>query len=189
MIMWYCLISTSLIFGVLLYLAICLICTKVNFDVLSMDDYRHIKLKHPYDYVGVDGWYDTTPEFVYKKYNKYRKNAKSITLLKRICLITLSVLLYLGLVFGFASLGAFCETEKLKKEVAEYEASKFTIEQSLKSDNLSGFERIELVKIATEKNDWLEKKQYEVKQWYRFYLKDDLVLSLEKINFETGGKQ
>ena len=97
-----------------------------------------------------------------------------------ICIIVIVLLIILGTGIG-GGIGAFMEKEDLKKDIASYQASKYTIEQSLNNEQLSGLERIELVKLANEKNQWLERTKYKVKQWYSFYLDKELVLSLEMI--------
>ena len=49
-----------------------------------------------------------------------------------------------------------------------YRAQKATIESSLQSDLLSGYERVALVQQATECNQELAERQYKASQWYGF---------------------
>lgn len=49
-----------------------------------------------------------------------------------------------------------------------YLAQKATIESSLQSDLLSGYERVALVQQATECNQELAERQYKASQWYGF---------------------
>lgn len=62
-----------------------------------------------------------------------------------------------------------------------YSASKATIEDSLQSDLLTGFERMALVQQAAEYNQELAKRQYRASRWYGFNESRD-ILSLEPIN-------
>ena len=80
-------------------------------------------------------------------------------------------------------IGCYIENQKLKVETEQYRAVKETIETSLQSDKLTGLERIELVKQASEQNAWLKGTQYKVQQWYNFYLSKD-ILEVEIINIK-----
>lgn len=69
----------------------------------------------------------------------------------------------------------------LKMQVEEFKTAKVVYEEALASDDLSGLERIEIVdKIVTE-NKWLAKTKYNVKQWYCWFLPDEIVDDLEEI--------
>lgn len=69
--------------------------------------------------------------------------------------------------------------------VANYEAQKTTIEQSLRSDYLTGFERLELVKQASELNGELAKKKEKYKLWHYVLYDKDLFDNIEPIDFIT----
>lgn len=74
----------------------------------------------------------------------------------------------------------------LKMQVEEFKTAKLVYEQALASDDLSGLERIEIVdKIVTE-NKWLAKTKYNVKQWYCWFLPDEIVDGLEEIEVSKG---
>lgn len=60
-------------------------------------------------------------------------------------------------------------------------AQKATIESSLQSDLLSGYERVALVQQAAEYNQELAERQYRVSQWYGFDESKD-VLDLKPID-------
>ena len=69
----------------------------------------------------------------------------------------------------------------LKMKVEEFKTAKLGYEEALASDELSGLERVEIVdKIVTE-NKWLAKTKYNVKQWYCWFLPDEIVDGLEEI--------
>lgn len=67
------------------------------------------------------------------------------------------------------------------KWAAGFEAQKATIETSLKSDLLTGFERAQLVQQAAEANNELAQKQYYASRWYGFD-SSDYVLTLEPVS-------
>ena len=69
--------------------------------------------------------------------------------------------------------------------VNSYAIKKATIEDSLKSETLTGFERAELVKQATEINAGLAEKKYEITKWYGFYLNKE-IQNLEYIDLNAG---
>ena len=69
--------------------------------------------------------------------------------------------------------------------VNSYAIKKATIEESLKSEALTGFERIELVKQAAEINADLAQKKYEITKWYGFYLNKEIE-NLEYIDLNVG---
>ena len=69
--------------------------------------------------------------------------------------------------------------------VNSYAIKKATIEESLKSETLTGFERIELVKQAAEINANLAQKKYEITKWYGFYLNKEIE-NLEYIDLNVG---
>lgn len=57
-------------------------------------------------------------------------------------------------------------TEEENIYVAQYVAQKQTIEQSLRNENLTGLERVELVQKATELNGELAKRKARYSKWY-----------------------
>ena len=75
--------------------------------------------------------------------------------------------------------------ENSNSYVNSYAIKKATIEESLKNEALTGFERIELVKQATEINSDLAEKKYEITKWYGFYLNKEIE-NLEYIDLNVG---
>ena len=79
----------------------------------------------------------------------------------------------------------YVEKEDSNSYVNSYTIKKTTIEDSLKSETLTGFERAELVKQATEINADLAQKKYEITKWYGFYLNKEIE-NLEYIDLNVG---
>ena len=162
----------------------------MNFDLYEMDrdEFRHKVIGEEYE----DGYYSrrwfNSPisKEAEKKYQQYLAKTKKKSKRRKVFFYLLPVIVFIIFLFGFSSLGAFLDRKNLNEEIAKYEASKYTIEMSLENTDLTGFERIELVKQASEKNEWLAQKKYDVQQWYRFYLDKDKVLSLEEIKLNKG---
>jgi high-affinity Fe2+/Pb2+ permease len=72
-------------------------------------------------------------------------------------------------------LGGYADKIDYKKYISEYNSKKYTIEQSLKNEDLKGLEKIELVKQATEINGELANKKVEYNTiWYFFIDKSEL---------------
>ena len=86
---------------------------------------------------------------------------------------------------GFS--GAVIHKHYTNEQVEGYKMVKITIEDSVANEDLTGLEKLELVKQASERNEWLGKKKYEVKRWYNFYLDKD-VLDLEEIKLNKKGE-
>lgn len=186
--MWFGL-SVGLLCGLIIMLAIYGVYALTNqeFDCrkMSEDEYRYKVLGEDYTYVGYCGYKSYNEDMSEENKSKYEQYCLKVdkkSKLKKILLLSLPVAIFIILFMVCICLGTFFEKQTLNKEIASYQASKHTIEMSLKNDNLTGFERVELVKQASEKNEWLAQKQYEVQQWYRFYLDKDAVLKLEPID-------
>ncbi len=82
-----------------------------------------------------------------------------------IAIIILLVVAFIAMsltVFG----GIGIETEDQKVFVKIYETKKITIEQSLSNENLSGLERIELVKQAVDLNGELAERKARCERWH-----------------------
>lgn len=62
----------------------------------------------------------------------------------------------------------YIRVEMSRQWAVGYLAQKATIESSLQSDLLSGYERVALVQQATECNQELAERQYKASQWYGF---------------------
>lgn len=75
----------------------------------------------------------------------------------------------------------YSNVETSRQWATGYNASKTTIENSLQSDLLTGYERMALVQQAAEYNQELAERQYRASQWYGFDESRD-ILSLEPID-------
>ena len=62
----------------------------------------------------------------------------------------------------------YIRVEMSRQWAVGYRAQKETIESSLQSELLSGYERVALVQQATECNQELAERQYKASQWYGF---------------------
>lgn len=85
--------------------------------------------------------------------------------------------------FAGMLVGYNVEVHRIGSYIDQYTVVKTTIESSIHNDQLSGFEKIELVKQATEENKELAAKQYDARQWYGFMIPDE-ILELKPINIE-----
>lgn len=156
---------------------------------MDIREFRYYKLKQEPDSMGVFG----LPHYDYdnklskqdeQRYEDYKRKCRRIRKVKNILLISLPIVLFIIALLGFARLGAFLDNEHLKKDVEEYKSAKYTIEQSLTNEQLTGLERIELLKQVRYKNEWLARKKYEVGAWYNFHLDDKIILDLEFIDLK-----
>ena len=71
--------------------------------------------------------------------------------------------------------------------VANYMSQKVTIEESLKNDNLSGYERAALVTKSAELNGELAERKVRFNRWYNIYSDNTIYDNVEPINFNTSG--
>ena len=153
--------------------------------ILHQDQYRYEIEKEKPDYFYSFPHYDTEmSKEQQSRYTKYKKKEEKKANIKKSLFVCVPIIVWLFAIFGFGYLGAFLDNESLARQVEKYKSTKYTIEASLRNDDLTGLEKIELVKQASEQNSWLAEKKYEVKQWYRFYLDKDIVLELEMIDLE-----
>jgi hypothetical protein len=75
------------------------------------------------------------------------------------------VVVCLAFIFGVLGL----TTESAETWTASYEAQKATIEASVESENLSGLEKFELVKQASELNKELAERKAKADRWHWVY--------------------
>lgn len=85
----------------------------------------------------------------------------------------------------FIGIGVNTDSEKVY--ISKYLAEKETIEMSLESEQLSGLERVELVKKATELNGELAEKKAQYKLWHFVTYDNAMYDNIEFINF--GGEK
>lgn len=83
--------------------------------------------------------------------------------------LVVSAVIVVVLTVAFVFMGIGIDTEGERVYVAQYEAQKATIEESLKSDVLTGLERIELVKVATELNGEMARRKANFGRWDHVY--------------------
>ena len=78
-------------------------------------------------------------------------------------------------------IGARIHIRMFERNVRQFESAKATYSESIKSEDVSGLERIEIVNKITEENKTLARLKYDATKWYYFYLPDNLVDNLEPI--------
>lgn len=78
-------------------------------------------------------------------------------------------------------IGARVHIRMFERDVKQFESAKATYSESIKSEDVSGLERIEIVNKITEENKTLARLKYDATKWYYFYLPDNLVDNLEPI--------
>lgn len=93
----------------------------------------------------------------------------------------LAVAVWIGGIF----IGIGLTTNEAKAFVASYEIEKMTIEQSIDSDILTGFERVELVKLASELNGELAARKEKSTFWHWVYFEKGIYDNVEFI--DLGG--
>lgn len=151
---------------------------------LDKDEYRHKVRKETYDRMGCCGlggyFHKSMDEKGEKEYAEYCEKIDKKLQKRKKFFYVLPALIVALLACFFGWLGANIKNNYLRKEIASFESSKMTYEISLKDENLTGLERIEIVNKIAEKNEWLAGKQVEVQMWYNFYLKKD-ILEVEPI--------
>ena len=155
--------------------------TNLYLDYNISENYfrREIK-KEPYD--GYGSYYVTKMDDATKaEYIAYNKKLRIKSTIKQTLVHCIPVVVAAVIIFGFSAFGSFIENESLAEDIASHEAYVMTIEASLDNEDLTGLERLELVKQASEQNAWLSKKKYSCHRWYSFYLRDDLVNKIDSL--------
>lgn len=98
----------------------------------------------------------------------------------------IALIIGIGAWVGFAFIGVQLNTNSHRAYLQKYLIQKETIEMSLENDNLSGFERVELVKQATELNGELAEKKAYIKFWYSGVNDNTIYDNVEFINLNRG---
>ena len=106
----------------------------------------------------------------------------------RVVKIVMTLCIGFAMFVASVCVGHYIEVESNHKYIASYSIKKETIETSINSNNLSDIEKIELVKIATELNGELAKKQYKCGKWYSFGLLPKELKELKPIDITGGSK-
>ena len=78
-------------------------------------------------------------------------------------------------------IGARIHIRTFEGDVRQFETAKATYSEAIKSEDITGLERIEIVNKITEENKALARLKYDATKWYYFYLPDNLVDNLEPI--------
>lgn len=66
-------------------------------------------------------------------------------------------------------IGARIHIRMFESDIKQFESAKTTYSEAIKSEDISGLERIEIVNKITEENKTLAKLKYDVTKWYYFY--------------------
>ena len=98
--------------------------------------------------------------------------------------LIVSVVLWISSVF--VGIGICSENERVF--VQEYQVKKQTIEISLQNENLTGYERLQLVNSAVELNGELAKRKATFNLWHFVVYDNTIYDGIEPIDL-TGGKQ
>lgn len=77
--------------------------------------------------------------------------------------------------------GARIHIRMFENDIKQFESAKATYSEAIKSNDISGMKRIEIVNKITEENKTLARLKYDATKWYYFYLLDNLVDNLEPI--------
>lgn len=78
-------------------------------------------------------------------------------------------------------IGARIHIRMFENSIRQFESAKATYSEAIKSGDISGLERLEIVNKIAEENKTLARLKYDATKWYDFYLPDDLVDNLEPI--------
>lgn len=92
----------------------------------------------------------------------------------------IAIAIWIGAVF--IGIGIYTEEERLF--IAKFEAQKQTIEMSLDNENLSGLERIELVKQASELNGEMAERKAKLQVWHYVTYNNSMYDNIEPISLE-----
>lgn len=101
-------------------------------------------------------------------------------------LISLIIAICAWIGFIFIGIGIYTEEERIF--IARFEAQKQTIEMSLDNENLSGLEKIELVKKATELNGELAERKSRFNMWYYVSYDNSMYNDIEPISLDIKGE-
>lgn len=77
--------------------------------------------------------------------------------------------------------GARVHIRRFENDIKQFESAKMIYSEAIKSKDISGLERIEIVNKITEENKTLARLKSDATKWYYFYLPDNLVDNLEPI--------
>ncbi len=153
-------------------------CLYLDYNVSETYFRSKIKKEPYYGYC----YYSTEMDDATKaEYITYNKKLRIKSTIKQTLVHCIPVVVAAVIIFGLSAFGSFIDNEILAEDLASYEAYVMTMETSLDNEDLTGLERLELVKQASEQNAWLSKKKYTCHRWYNFYLRDDLVDKIDSL--------
>lgn len=118
---------------------------------------------------------------VYENIKKRRCEYRFLT-----WLIPLIIAICAWIGFIFIGIGIYTEEERIF--IVGFEAQKQTIEMSLDNENLSGLEKIELVKKATELNGELAERKSRFNMWHYVSYDNSIYNDIEPISLEIKGE-
>ena len=80
--------------------------------------------------------------------------------------------------------GGLCtgDIHREKEFIANFEAQKTVIEESIQNESLTGYERIQLVDSAAELNGELAERKVKISHWYNFHIDNDLYNDISPIS-------
>lgn len=102
----------------------------------------------------------------------------------RLVMSIIAIAIWIGAVF--IGIGIYTEDERLF--IAKFEAQKQTIEMSLDNENLSGLERIELVKQASKLNGEMAERKAKLQVWHYITYNNSMYDNIEPISLEPKGE-
>lgn len=109
-----------------------------------------------------ENWIDFWEERDQKQREKKLKKQRQKKVLSYIIILVLGFLLWIG--GGLIGIGINTNQERIF--AYKFEIQKQTIEESMNCDDLTGLERIELVKTATELNGEFAERKARMRLWY-----------------------
>ena len=116
-----------------------------------------------------------------KEYKRELKEYHRAVTIRIIITISLIIVLFSLFCVGSTLLISHNFSKDAEAELLEFNAKKTTIEQSLQNPEISGLERIELVKMVSELNSWLVNRKFSYQRWYNF----DIHKSVKEKYFNT----
>ena len=88
--------------------------------------------------------------------------------------VPIAILIGLAIAASIAYVGIIGRNIDYQKDIAKYEATKVTYEQSIKNVDLGGLERLEIVNTAIDMNRWLAAAKVNMMQWYAFDIRQEV---------------
>lgn len=104
-----------------------------------------------------------------------------VSVLPYILVIVFTIAMWIG----FVLIGIGINTREEKNYIQSYLAQKETIESSLKNDDLTGFERSQLVSKATELNGEFAARKAKYESWYYVYYDNNIYDGIDSITLNN----